>query len=306
MSKQEEHYNRISDYLDGNLNQLEEQALESELLNDPALKEELDLQKMTIEGIQQKRRLQLKKRLSQVNPAPTNLGVKVAAILSLAGLITVGGYFVLRDTLDISLPSPTNAPKHEHADYNQSITDQTSIQANQKIELESDEYIKPPIAQPTDDSHIQTEHIEASTKKAVPVIIEQPKPITDSNLEVIVPNVDDELDDLSTNKQTTPNDQMVYHQEVPQKAITDVRVIRDKKYNFHYKFHDGRLYLYGDFSAGPYEILELNTPGEQKYFMVFLEEYYTLHKNQTEVRKLEPVRNAQIIRELQILVDKQM
>jgi len=76
--------------------------------------------------------------------------------------------------------------------------------------------------------------------------------------------------------------------------------ITNSKYNFHYSFDQGKLSLYGNFRAGPYEIVELNEEGNKNLYMFYDSVYYYIKKDQVKPKKFDRVSNKPLIRKLQI------
>jgi hypothetical protein len=89
--------------------------------------------------------------------------------------------------------------------------------------------------------------------------------------------------------------------EVSAKSKIGIETIKDKRHKFHYKFYNNRLYLLGDFSKSPYEIIELNSNSGKKYFLYYQDNFYKLETNRQKPTPLRKVENDSIIKELSII-----
>ena len=69
----------------------------------------------------------------------------------------------------------------------------------------------------------------------------------------------------------------------------DIEVKSDPNYNFHYKFENDQLYLYGDFSAEPYEILEIKDLEDGGIFLFYMDKYYLLNRQQSAISPLTEI-----------------
>ncbi|MEP2510745.1 MAG: hypothetical protein ABJH72_15380, partial [Reichenbachiella sp.] len=81
----------------------------------------------------------------------------------------------------------------------------------------------------------------------------------------------------------------------------NIQTINSRKYNFHYRLEDNRLFLYGKFSESPYEIIEISTPGSKKLFFYYHGDFYQLRKNASSITPLSKIENRELIHELDAL-----
>lgn len=114
----------VEQYVLGNLSLEEAKSFEEYLSNTPAAKEKVDLQRDIIEAIKQKSRLEMKARLSQINPnASSTLTQKIAiaaATLVTATLVGIGMYssavtpqpLAIKTTTEVISPTPMEAQKN--------------------------------------------------------------------------------------------------------------------------------------------------------------------------------------------------
>jgi len=84
----------IEAYITNKMSAAEKAFFEHELAKDPLLNNEIDLQKDIVEALKSNRKAQLKNRLNniQIDNTVNYTGLKVAASILFAGLISFGGY----------------------------------------------------------------------------------------------------------------------------------------------------------------------------------------------------------------------
>src|SRR5437879_2635710 len=110
MSKTFYNPENIEAYITNKMSAGDKAFFQSELAKDPLLNNEIDLQKDIIESLKEHRKAQLKNRLNniKIETAPTYTGLKVAASILLAGLISFGGYNYLSNTKKDNLNTNQN------------------------------------------------------------------------------------------------------------------------------------------------------------------------------------------------------
>jgi len=72
----------------------------------------------------------------------------------------------------------------------------------------------------------------------------------------------------------------------------------DSKYDFHYQHFGDKLYLFGNFDATPYEILEFNGADSKNIYLYYDGKYYGIGENVTEISRLKEISDQNIIAEL--------
>jgi len=78
--------------------------------------------------------------------------------------------------------------------------------------------------------------------------------------------------------------------------------LKDKD-NFHYRYFNSKLYLYGDFNEMPYQIIELNDKGKKQLFLSHNEEVYIIKDNTTEISELRKLQDEMLKMEIQLIVE---
>jgi hypothetical protein len=272
----------IENYLTNKLSEQEKNAFEQQMLADPALKADLDLQKHIVEGVRRARATELKAMLSNV-PVPTGgtltqlaLG-KIAAGVVAVGVIGTSLYFYLNSE-EKQTPSPTNS----------TVIEEKLPASKQEKEIETPKTESQPESSPV--STIPADQKPESIDKKVPEKIKnapaQPK------IEVIDPS--DELVDNPS------KEEVVTDHKKSDIVASHIAVDTDdsnRKYSFHYQFSNSKLVLYGSFDKSLYEILEIN--GQTKtVFLFYKGNYYLLDEKQNHVTPLEPIKEGNLLRKL--------
>jgi hypothetical protein len=268
----------IDDYLTNRLGQEEKIAFEQQLLSDPALKGDVDMQRQVLAGIRQARAIELKSMLNRV-PVGGATGLTVAKIAAGVAAIGITGtalyfYFSLGEkTIAPSPKTTTNVVKPAPAGTRSEKPGATEAPS--------------PASRPSTTS-VKTEkspaHEQSKTKKQVAV--------TKPKIEAFNPS--DELVDASDKKAEGTDDHL---SRTPASHIVVDTDASHKNYHFHYQFVNDKLILYGSFDKSLYEILEIN--GEQKtVFLYYKDKYYLLSEKQKSIAPLEPINDPALLKKL--------
>lgn len=314
MSNQLPHKEMIDAYLTGRMSPEESEQFLQRMANDPALKEEFQMQKDLVHSLQNFRRQQLKARLNTIDVGSgysftSAAGFKLMAGAALLALLGTGTYFAYSQ-LEKEEPLPNIQPIElaEHkSQHTQAYTLPPKPEAPKREEL--------PLAE--EESKERTEAVnmpaEWDKKEAAPKAqreaTDAPAGDTGRQLtqpgkpEVIKPDVltyFEEKDAVPTSpKVEAPEDKLADIHSFESKNI-EVNTRKDKRYPFHYSFYDNQLYIYGNFSQIPYEVLEVNTGLGTSYFLYHDKNYYELNPKQQKVTRLKELKNKKIIKELEI------
>jgi hypothetical protein len=350
MSNQLKHTELIDAYLTGNLSSEESSRLMQLLEQDPALKEEFDLQQDLVNSLREHRRMQLKARLDNIEVGtgysmPSAATLKLIAGAALVGALSVGSWFAynqLQESTDHTAyteetrteqpeakqawntEAHTAEPQHEESlpvnpeSSEESISssstetassepslDQKSAKENPGYSIEDKRKEEQPATKNTASSAVsaaEQAHNSAHKSSETAAKAGQDKEST-SLPEVVKPEVvsffeePDAVD--SVPEANAPKDQL---NEVHSFSTQNIEVTTrsDKQYPFHYMFHDNQLHIYGDFSQVPYEVLEVNSGNQTRYYLYHGGGYYELNPNQRKVTRLKELTNEKIIQELEI------
>lgn len=311
MTENTPHNNHLDNYLLGKLSPADKAAMDAKLAVDSHLREEVQLQQDIVNALQDTRRLELKNRLNNIEVGAggfsSAVGYQLAAGISMVALIGTGVflYFSAPSTTSTELPFQ----QIELAGHDQLPS--YSLPAQPEVIVQTQEMV---VTQPQQESI--TPAAEITTPKSATVVAVTAKPVTAKTtteaekaltkareVQVQKPKVlsDFKDADLSAGVQQpdAPVDVLSRNRQFSNKSI-EVSAQPHDKYNFHYRFFESRLYIFGDFKNKPYEILEINTEGATNYYLYFESNYYGLNTDQQKITKLKRIGNEKLIKELEI------
>jgi hypothetical protein len=303
------HNHRLDDYLLGKLSTEEHAAMEANLAADSQLNEEMLLQRDIVHALQENRRLELKNRLDGIEIGAggisSALGLKLAAGVALLGLMGTGAFFYFSGTLADADGLPTRFIELSAAD---SQPDAVLPAMPEVVILQEAMATSTPQAaavaaadvslRPEASSPVAKSRTAAGSSKAEPksessratAVVQKPSVFSDfkdTDLSSVSHQAEAPVDVLARNRQFST-------------ATIEVSAQQHDKYDFHYKFFDSKLFIYGDFDSKTYEILEINTEGSRSYFLYFENNYYALRTDQQKLTRLRRLSSEKLIRELEI------
>lgn len=295
MAKNTEYNTIVENYLSGGMSSSDKLSFENEVTNNSYLQAELNHQTELIKGIQQFRKLELKSRLASINVNPTLIGIvsqstalKSAIISASAVLIATGAYFYFdspKTNFKLEHINPISEYKLVADNVPEAINELDPVEINKKE-------IKPEL----------TQKIEETAKASKTEIVKVQTP------DFSVPNSPDPSDSESL----PATEEILKNKSNGLEALTDVdkaskvevQNIIDKKYKFHYQYLEGKLYLYGKFNEGPYEIIEINGREGKNIFFFYQGRYHKIKRNTSDVTRFEMITDLALIKELEILKGK--
>lgn len=277
----------LDDYLANRMDETTRAAFEQKINADQELKGELDIQQQMISGIRKARIAELKGMLNNV-PVPAGqttgvaVGTKVALWVAVAGLIATGIYlYVDNDAQEIVVPgTETITPETEEAPD----SDENKTKENA----------------PTEGAHEDSPVVSSQESSSERKPIAPPKPgkkavTPDSARKIEVYDPSTELEENNTDQ---VNEQLNHSQESLTPSIAVEIESENKKYNFHYQFKDGKLFLYGPFENDVYEIMEFFNEEKRTLFLYYNEHYYLLKDNSTSLKPLNAIQDADLLNKL--------
>lgn len=271
-------FDLTDDYLTKRLEAADKVEFEKELAADPALRKEFDFQQHLVEGIKKSRAAELKAKLNQIEipSAPSyHLTVaKIAAGIIAIGVVTAAVYLSVRSK---NIPEMTNAA----ADL-----------------MKKKEQLQKAIEVPTNDPAIvpiptaPKDEVPAQAGEEKPAELERKSAVTKPNIELAYPS-----EQLSESSQQ-PGVPEPSSKPVISASSIAVDIDRaNKTFQFHYQFAGGKLYLFGPFDQGLYEILEVNGDNHM-VFLYFKDNYYQLDEKQLRITALEPIADRALVDKL--------
>jgi hypothetical protein len=278
----------LDDYLGNRMDETSRAAFEQKIKADQELKAELEMQQQLISGIKKARIAELKGILNNV-PVPAGqttgaaVGAKVAIWVAVAGLIATGVYFYVdNDSQSIVVPkTETTTPETEEipADSEGTITDENK-----------------PTKGTHEDSPVVSSQESSSEKKPIAPPKPGKKAVTpDASRKIEVYDPSKELEENNTEQ---VNEELNHSQESVTPSVAVEIDSENKKYNFHYQFKEGKLFLYGPFEKNVYEIMEFFNEEKRTLFLYYNEHYYLLKDNSTSLKPLNAIQDQELLNKL--------
>lgn len=275
----------LDDYLGNRMDEKSRAAFEQQIHKDQELRGEMEMQQQMIAGIKKARVAELKSMLNNV-PIPAGqttgvaAGAKVALGVAIAGLIGTGIYFYFDNTSQEIVPRTDTVITPEK--NQEPVNKETPTQ-----EQSSDA--------PHEDSPVVSSQESSSERKPVA----PPKPG-----KKVTPEATKKIDvyDPSTELEETNSAQVTEELNHSAASVTPSIVVeidsQNKKYNFHYQFREGKLFLYGPFKNNVYEIMEFFNEEKRTIFLYYNENYYLLKNNNTSLKPLNSIQDAELLNKL--------
>ena len=280
---------QIDAYFDRRMSPEEMEAFEAKVQQDPLLEKEFLFQKEIVDSIKDLRRVELKTRLDSIDvtaigASTITAGKLISGILIVGGL-SIGTWFVIDRSGSESLPEETPV---------ETVEPEVSTPVMDEVEKESE-----PVAE---------ENVESSEIVADEPVEEAEEVASEEDFELSQPEVIEDIDLAEDNSavEETPDQpvDLMSSAGTLTEADIEVETRTRRRYPFHYQFESGGLILYGEFDKSPYEILEAKTDSGIELFMFYDKQFYYLDKDKNEVTALEPVKDQELIKQLELLKSK--
>lgn len=294
---------QIEAYLNNSLSDADKLGFETQIAQDPLLRNEVMLQQSIVEGIKQHRRLALKSRLSNIEVAPV---VNNAASVSSMSVVKMVGAVALISSTLLGIywfwPDNNNQVKQNAEATTENVDKQPSIitkNTDKNITIAPQNSPKTVI---TDAAQVR--HAEATMPKKVSKqhTNKAAEPVRGASVQL--PNISSDTDNISEFSKGESNANVpsgsIANESVKTTLKPDVLVeTNDKVHTYHYKYSSNRLYLYGDFNNKPYELIELNsTKFGRKLFIFHNNAFYEIKNQQTEITPLVAIVDVDTIANL--------
>lgn len=272
----------IDDYLTDKLNEQDRKSFEQQMISDPALKADVELQKEIIQGLKAARIAELKAMLNKIPVASPTIyfsPLRIAAGLIGTAVLATGLYFYFDKNSGLN-------PNQASSSLVDSI--RQTEQNNDEIKIDSvvDEL---KIEVPTDNNKAKGSdgEIKKNDKAVIPDSKEN-KPVID----LIDPTDETTENEVSVEKAVTSNTTISV-------ARIEVNVISsERKLKSHYQFAKGKLILYGNFDNGIYEIIEVNAEKSRSLFLYYKTSYFLLDDSKKEVTPLKEISDPVLVQKL--------
>ena len=305
MNKNIQHPDFIDAYLKHKLSETERLSFERQMQKDPLLQNEVNLQRDIVRSLAEVRKAELKARLNAIpldTPVAWYGNVKWMAAALTALTIGVGAYlYFTPDTEEIQqtavgIEEKTALPEKELAIEKPAPVEEFTVSEPSSSEAVSEKENSTPVAAELEKAPQKALITKEITNTAKKEVVKLP--------EIIHPDVVSDFDDDFQNK--------IYDDVVmPEKGLAQVDGTMPPEievenqqvagYDFHYRYQDNKLYLYGDFKGNPYEILALNTEEKTRLFLKYDSSFYVINPSQSKIAPLSPITNQALINELKIV-----
>jgi hypothetical protein len=268
----------IDDYISQRLAADEQAAFEKQMADDLALKKEVEFQQAIITTIKNTRAAELKAMLNKV-PVSGGSSIQfstaklVAGIIGL-GILSVSVYFVYKSNQSAAL----------------SETSKELLQEKEQLQQEAHKHLPDPAIGPIE------RKVKSNTDKAKKSSAAKGN---DTNVKISGKTsflIEDPMQELGENSGMPSSSEQVNRRP----NISNIAVEIDssnERYNFHYHFAGGKLFLYGPFDKSLFEILEINTESHL-VFLYYKSNFYLLDDNQLEIATLKPVTDEALLQKL--------
>lgn len=278
----------IEAFIKGDLSEADKVSIESQMEQDPLFKSEVELQKDIINSLKSFRKNELKDRLNKVDVSSTSYfnytAMKIAASLLITAFLSYGIYYYIN--------SNSEETKVEIEENNESKSTSNSS------EVLVDGFKEP--------QHLAKKNtVEEKTPATKPV--SKPKVSKEAKENIVTPNVIDTFEE----GQSIVKENIVTNSSesgtLTASKISDIEISHEETGNSQlmYKYLNKKLYLYGDFSQSPYELLELNSNAGKALFLYHNNRYYQLVDGQKNVTSLKSLSDSIVIKELDTLREHQ-
>lgn len=272
----------INAYFDGELSEIEKESFIKQLDSDPNLKNEFDFQSQVIEGIKSARKAELKARLDAVSIGTSGTSgssswLKIAAI---GGIATIGAltYYSFNDSAQETIQV---APKQIEEPIDKLIVEE--INENNEFDNQASNSSEPIITSDESKSVINSKN---------QVKVHKP--------DINKPDLVEPLE-IETSEDAELLPESGFAEEAPAR-LSNIAIEVDnskKRYAFHYQIKDGKLYLFGDFDKGLYEILEFNSSEGKILYLYYKQAYYDLKESATDITALKEISEPALINNLE-------
>jgi hypothetical protein len=315
---------KIEAYLNGNLSEADKALFEAEVHKDPLLRNEVALQRATIEGLKQQRRLALKARLSNVELPPVDLTASIGEVAVSTIVKVLGGAAILGGTVwgaytymnsDGTSNNADNLATKEQPEANKTIEVNSATEQNDKSskakttvvasnKTKNDVGVKnAPLSDAADVVHTSPVAPKPKAKNKVAATANE----REAEVNLSAPKNDsDEASnfDKHDNNANVPVGSVV-NESVKDAVKPEVVINNDNsQYQHHYKYNNNKLFLYGDFNNKPYELIEFNNANGRKLFIFHNNAYYEIQDTQSEITPLMAISDRDAIENLSSLRKK--
>jgi len=283
----------LDQYVGNRLASQDRAAFEKKLASDTSLQNEFNLQQRVVGKIREARIKELKTMFNSVpasalEPTGTSLVTQITVGVAIVGAIGAGIYFyssnddnvadqqVAKQEEVTSQAPQTTEPQQDEASAQESpATDQPKSSESESVVPSTEDKKK--------DAEIPQASDDAITKEES----KGPAP-----LDVFDPSEETEAPGA------TPETKITESTPLSKSSIVVETDSNNKKYNFHYQFKNGKLFLYGTFEKNLYEIMEFFSGNKRTVFLYYKDSYYLLNEENETIKPLAPINDPSLLKKL--------
>ncbi|WP_276374034.1 hypothetical protein [Chryseolinea sp. H1M3-3] len=282
----------LDQYVSNRLTASDKTAFEQKLASDTSLKNEYKLQQKLVDKIREARVKELKTMFNNVpasalEPNGTSVATQITLLIAVVGAIGAGVYFYMSreenvETQPITQQEQVTQETPQAIEPNQDETPKQEVPAVVE-EKESSESVTPAIEKDQEETKVPQAHNGLKND-------EEPK--GPAPLDIFDPTQEGE-----TANKANPEAKI---SEAPlSKSSIVVEVDNsNKKFNFHYQFKNGKLYLFGTFEKNLYEIMEFFSGNKRTVFLFYKDNYYLLSEENDTIKPLAPINDPTLLQKL--------
>lgn len=307
-------------YIRGELSEAQKAAFEKQLAQDPALKAEVDMHESMVASLAMHRKQQLKTIL-QNTAVPVGVGIGLTLWqnswiqwgLAAAGAGAVATGLWVATSLGggkepdgkVSMPSTGTtettiaAPTTEAPQENAPATTEPTPAHTQEVEPKTQEAAPGAVPAVTPANKVApiTTQKKSSTVTGAPE-----KGTTSATTQTFDPGKLNAPDDAAPTIQSagdnSGNAANLGSSPEASVSVAETVVKQDARYGMHYQYYEGKLYLYGKFDKGLYEVLDLTGKGSKRSFVFYQSTYYQVLPGTTQITPLEACKDQATIANL--------
>jgi hypothetical protein len=299
----------IESYIANKMSASDKAFFESELAKDPLLSNEISLQKDIAESLKAYRKAELKGRLNniEVSIGSSYTGVKVAASVILASLISFGSYYYFskNDSVADKLEVNSIASNNTNSALKNNNTSEVAVksEAIEQTKIDATEPTKNKISKKDDVVIVDKSKKKKTTSTSPAIKNEEPVTLPAVNPQDVKDKFEDNDKFQNDNEIQMPKGDVGTTTHL--NNVKDLHVeVKNTKKQFHYQYYNDKLFLYGDFNSSPYEIFELNSKKDKELYLFYNNEFYGLKQGQTKVTALQLIKDSEKLNALNALRSK--
>jgi hypothetical protein len=282
----------LDQYVSNRLSAQDRTAFEKKLASDASLKSEYNIQQRVVEKIREARVKELKTMFnsipaSSLETGSTSIVGQVVLWVAVVGAIGSGVYFYLN---------------RDDAAQDQPLAKQ------EEVTTEVPQAVEPSQETPKQEGPVATEEEDKTAEGVTPQAenkkedIKTPE-VTDEAKTAEEPKGPAPLDVFDPSEETEstvvkPEDKVTESTPLSKSSIVVEIDTNNKKYNFHYQFKNGKLYLYGTFEKNLYEIMEFFSGNKRTVFLFYKDSYYLLSEENDTIKPLAPINDPNLLKKL--------